>query len=84
MGRKEGGFLFVIIALYQINTSVSFLESYHFEDSCSNLDDFSCGEGKCIPKEKRCDGKNDCPDNRDELNCGNNFCDKFEQEFKLI
>lgn len=28
--------------------------------------DILCGNGKCIPKEKFCDGRNDCPDGVDE------------------
>ena len=27
---------------------------------------FSCGDGKCLPKYKMCDGIGDCKDNRDE------------------
>ncbi|XP_042233824.1 uncharacterized protein LOC121874013 isoform X1 [Homarus americanus] len=31
--------------------------------------DFTCSDGSCIKKIKRCDQEVDCPDNTDELNC---------------
>ena len=34
---------------------------------------FDC-ETECIQKEKECDGVSDCPDGRDERNCGRCFC----------
>ncbi|XP_042233734.1 uncharacterized protein LOC121873922 [Homarus americanus] len=36
--------------------------------SCSATD-FTCSDGSCIKKTKRCDQEVDCPDNTDELNC---------------
>ncbi|XP_042204255.1 uncharacterized protein LOC121853920 [Homarus americanus] len=36
--------------------------------SCGR-DDFTCSDGTCINKTKRCDQQVDCPDNTDELNC---------------
>ena len=38
-------------------------------DMCSSSA-FQCKPGICIPNEKRCDGKPDCNDTSDELNCG--------------
>lgn len=35
---------------------------------CSNYE-FSCSNGDCIPKEKRCNGNNDCTDFSDEDGC---------------
>ncbi|XP_071524602.1 LOW QUALITY PROTEIN: uncharacterized protein [Panulirus ornatus] len=31
--------------------------------------EFTCSDGSCITKTKRCDQQVDCPDNTDELNC---------------
>lgn len=31
---------------------------------------FSCGTGKCIPLEKKCNTFDDCGDSSDEQNCG--------------
>ena len=33
-------------------------------------DEFHCGEGRCIPYYKRCNGYIDCFDRSDEQNCG--------------
>ncbi|XP_071524136.1 uncharacterized protein [Panulirus ornatus] len=36
--------------------------------SCDTTD-FTCGDGSCIQKARRCNQEVDCPDNTDELNC---------------
>lgn len=47
-----------------------FIEAVNGEVQC-NTGQFSCGNKKCIPLEKKCNTINDCGDSSDELNCGN-------------
>ena len=37
--------------------------------ACQLEDEFTCGNGLCIPIEMRCDNHNDCEDNSDEYSC---------------
>ena len=39
------------------------------EATCSPRE-FQCANGKCIDARRRCDNRNDCGDDTDELNCG--------------
>ncbi len=39
----------------------------HF--SACNGDEYNCNSGSCIPMERLCDGRNDCEDMSDEVNC---------------
>ncbi|XP_020715459.1 putative vitellogenin receptor isoform X2 [Ceratitis capitata] len=39
-------------------------------------DHFECRDGSCILREKMCDGRHDCPDSSDELNCEKKMCRK--------
>lgn len=41
-------------------------------DNCQLNNEFTCGDGHCIPLENRCDGIYDCTDNTDELFCDDN------------
>ena len=43
----------------------SFLLSF---DVCTN-DEFNCENGRCIPMTERCNRKNECNDNSDEMDC---------------
>ena len=41
-------------------------------------DDHKCGNGLCVPKEKKCDGYFDCRDKSDEDGCPGTSCDLSE------
>lgn len=39
------------------------------EEACHESEEWKCGDGLCIPKEKRCDGHFNCYDHSDEFDC---------------
>ena len=44
-------------------------ECYTLADQCGS-EEFSCGNGSCLPLKHRCDAVHDCDDLLDELDCG--------------
>ncbi|XP_041120003.1 complement factor I [Polyodon spathula] len=50
------------------NTKIATVTCYTENTECS-ADEFSCVNGKCIDRNKTCDGVNDCADLSDELCC---------------
>lgn len=40
------------------------------EAQCNTTTHLTCGDGTCLPIDKKCDGITDCPEGADELLCG--------------
>jgi len=43
--------------------------SFIVKGPCPFEDDFKCSDGKCVRSDEVCNGKFDCKDEKDELNC---------------
>ena len=55
--------LFIVILMYNY-----WRYSHIYTGKCENYE-FTCGNGKCLSKYRRCLGGNDCGDNSDEQQC---------------
>lgn len=53
----------------QADPSNSLLLKDIVEEACLESEEWKCGDGLCIPKEKRCDGHFNCYDHSDEFDC---------------
>lgn len=49
---------------------VLFTQMFVAKASHCNLNQFMCKNGDCIRQTKLCDGRLDCSDNSDEIDCG--------------
>ncbi len=49
------------------NVVICFL--FSAERTCDSDNQFTCGNGHCIPSHWQCDFDNDCGDNSDERSC---------------
>ena len=59
--QRHDSVVFMIRHYLTYAANVMFSECYEDETKCDN--------GPCILKESLCDGRKDCTDNSDELNC---------------
>lgn len=53
--------------LWPTNNTASIYRLY--AERCNSTREFACGNGQCISKDAKCDGKPDCFDRSDERNC---------------
>ncbi len=52
--------------------------------SCPAVTDFVCNNGDCIEYHLECDGKADCSDESDEIDCCKYICTKYKIGIKRI
>ncbi|KAM7347718.1 putative vitellogenin receptor yl isoform 1-T1 [Cochliomyia hominivorax] len=67
--RQHEAFVSIFLVFLLSQTSLSLTAR------CS-LDEFKCKDGKCILQSKFCDGRLDCSDNSDEIDCDLKMCRK--------
>ena len=71
----------VSIIFYKTSLLLSTKCPFFTAESTCEADEFRCAaNGRCIPAGHQCDGRSDCPDSEDELNCAQT-CDEDTEFF---
>ena len=61
---------FTALTILQALLAVILNQSHVTQAARCNSDQFMCKDGRCIMQTKFCDGRLDCADNSDEIDCG--------------
>lgn len=72
--RRSWWTLCLCAAMLLLICGASFAASTGSTDTRCNADQFQCRNGDCILQAKMCDGRRDCTDNSDELECDYKLC----------
>ena len=64
-----------------------FILSIEGNDRCPGM--YHCPDSFCLPFHKVCDGKSDCPDGADEINCKSytcpgKVCTSIAKKYRLV